>query len=360
MLEQLLTTGTPAFAKISDLAQFLAVVFLCAGALYLVYRKTAPNTPSEVEFASTIFILTISIGLLVSIIKQAPLISFGLFGAMSIVRFRAQIKQPKRMIFVFMAAAIGVCCGAGEFLTTIAGTVVLSVVALAFFSPAHARLSARLSAVSNTPLVAEDRRWGLDIVPTVLRDGQRMRTLVVVDENTHEALALVADGSLSGSRVVDELERLIVERGRPSALISDTWPEFGSRTARDWKKERDVDWQWVELSSTLDPEPFLVTFLRLLPDDCFKSGGFANIAEAQVALANWRDGYNGRLLSAREPHAASSASAKRAPSPPLGDPASGTGMAVAVPDPATKPGAALATEAAAPFLRAVQSKRPLV
>ena len=62
------------------------------------------------------------------------------------------------------------------------------------------------------PVAANDR-WSLDFVSDQLTDGRRFRILTVVDDCTRECLALVADTSLSGSRVVRELDRLMTERG---------------------------------------------------------------------------------------------------------------------------------------------------
>jgi len=115
--------------KLDAIIKFMVVGSICAGVVTYVYRLISPKKADEIEFGATLFLLTISIGLLVSIIKQAPAISFGLFGAMSIVRFRAQIKKSRRMVFLFMATVIGVCCGAGEYLVTVFGTIMLAGVA---------------------------------------------------------------------------------------------------------------------------------------------------------------------------------------------------------------------------------------
>jgi putative transposase len=57
-----------------------------------------------------------------------------------------------------------------------------------------------------------NQRWSLDFVSDVLADGRRFRVLVVVDDFTRECLALVADTSLSGHRVIRELDRIVALR----------------------------------------------------------------------------------------------------------------------------------------------------
>ncbi len=71
-------------------------------------------------------------------------------------------------------------------------------------------------------------RWSLDFVSDALTDGRRFRDLAVVDDYTRECLALVADTSLSGIRVVRELDAIIARRGRPSAIVSDNGTELTS------------------------------------------------------------------------------------------------------------------------------------
>ncbi len=59
-----------------------------------------------------------------------------------------------------------------------------------------------------------------------LTDGRRFRVLTVVDDCTRECLALVADTSLSGTRVARELDRLLIERGKPRMVVSDNGSEL--------------------------------------------------------------------------------------------------------------------------------------
>src|SRR5207249_11340991 len=90
-----------------------------------------------------------------------------------------------------------------------------------------------------TPL-APDQRWSLDFVSDQLTDGRRFRILAVVDDCTRECLALVADTSLSGLRVARELDRLIVERGRPKIIVSDNGTELTSNAILAWADQSRV------------------------------------------------------------------------------------------------------------------------
>ena len=67
-----------------------------------------------------------------------------------------------------------------------------------------------------------NQRWPLDFVHDQMADGRRLRILAVVDDYTHECLALVADTSISGIRVVGELDKIVAVRGRPRGIVSET------------------------------------------------------------------------------------------------------------------------------------------
>lgn len=66
-----------------------------------------------------------------------------------------------------------------------------------------------------------NQRWSLDFLSDAFADGRRFRIFAVVDDFTRECLALVADTSLPGLRVVRELEAIVAVRGRPSMCVSD-------------------------------------------------------------------------------------------------------------------------------------------
>jgi putative transposase len=72
-------------------------------------------------------------------------------------------------------------------------------------------------------------RWSLDFVSDAFTDGRRFRILAVVDDFTRENLALIADTSLSGARVVRELQALCEQRGYPTTIVSDNGTELTSR-----------------------------------------------------------------------------------------------------------------------------------
>ena len=93
---------------------------------------------------------------------------------------------------------------------------------------------------------APNQRWSLDFVADQIADGRRFRILAVVDDFTRECLTTVVDTSLSGERVVGELDRLIVERGRPLVIVSDNGTELTSRAVLRWAALQRIAWHYIE------------------------------------------------------------------------------------------------------------------
>ena len=101
---------------------------------------------------------------------------------------------------------------------------------------------------SRKPMVLPDgpnQRWSLDFVSDALTDGRRFRILAVVDDYSPENLVLVADTSLSGHRVVRELDCIIAERGMPRTIVSDNGTDFTSMAILKWVQDTGVDWHYI-------------------------------------------------------------------------------------------------------------------
>lgn len=78
-----------------------------------------------------------------------------------------------------------------------------------------------------------------------MADRQRFRVLVAVDDFARECLALVVDTSLSGRRVVRELDRLVELRGRPVTIVSDSGTELRSHAILRWQEDSGIEWHYI-------------------------------------------------------------------------------------------------------------------
>jgi putative transposase len=93
---------------------------------------------------------------------------------------------------------------------------------------------------------AASQRWSLDFVSDAFTDGRRFRILIVVDDFACENIALVADTSLSGARVVRELDKAMAAQGRSNTIVSDNGTEFTSMAILKWVQETGLDWHYIK------------------------------------------------------------------------------------------------------------------
>ena len=122
---------------------------------------------------------------------------------------------------------------------------------------------------TRTPMtvpMAPNDRWSLDFVSDQLTDGRRFRVLTVVDDCTRECLALVADTSLSGTRVARELDRLVIDRGKPKMVVSDNGSELTSNAILTWADQSRVAWHYIAPGKPMQ-NAFIESFNGRLRDE---------------------------------------------------------------------------------------------
>tara|TARA_Y100000590_G_scaffold374991_1_gene439624 strand:- start:1478 stop:2170 length:693 start_codon:yes stop_codon:yes gene_type:complete len=90
--------------------------------IQITYNKTAQTLSSVKNFSNSFIILGLTTAIIITIVKSSLALSLGLVGALSIVRFRAAIKEPEELVYLFLIIAIGLGCGAGRLIVTSLGT----------------------------------------------------------------------------------------------------------------------------------------------------------------------------------------------------------------------------------------------
>jgi putative transposase len=129
---------------------------------------------------------------------------------------------------------------------------------------------------------AINQRWSLDFVADALSDGRRFRILCVVDDFSRECLATVVDTSLSGVRVVRELDRLTAERALPRMMVSDNGTELTSCAVLRWATGR-LEWHYIEPGKPVQ-HAFVESFNSKLRDECLNEHVFLKGPQEQPPL----------------------------------------------------------------------------
>ena len=99
---------------------FAAFLSFVVQIFYVKYSSTLSN---KYDFSKNFTTLGVATAIIITIVKSSLALSLGLVGALSIVRFRAAIKEPEELIYLFIIIAIGLGCGAGQIKIIFSGVI---------------------------------------------------------------------------------------------------------------------------------------------------------------------------------------------------------------------------------------------
>ncbi len=103
------------------------------------------------------------------------------------------------------------------------------------------------------PPRAANHIWAYDFVFDACANGQQIKSLAVVNEFTHECLAIDVAGSIRAYRVIDLRSSLINVDGAPAFLRSDNGPEFVSQSILKWLPENRIETALIALPRPIPP-----------------------------------------------------------------------------------------------------------
>lgn len=140
------------------------------------------------------------------------------------------------------------------------------------------------------PLLA-NQVWSMDFVFDRTAEGRVIKNLTVVDDATHEAVAIVAERTMGGNHLVRVLEQLVKTRGLPKAIRTDNGKEFCSRAMLMWAHTRGVQLLLIEPGKP-NQNAYIESFNGRLRDECLNEHWFASLQHARVVVEAWRKEYN--------------------------------------------------------------------
>jgi len=144
------------------------------------------------------------------------------------------------------------------------------------------------------PILVEAKpnaRWSLDFVHDQLSNGRRFRILNILDDVTKECLAAVPDTSISGKRVVRELDAVIARRGMPGLIVSDNGTEFTSNAVFGWAQGHWIAWHYIAPGKPMQ-NGICEAFNGRMRDELLNETIFYDLDHARAVLARWVKSYN--------------------------------------------------------------------
>jgi uncharacterized membrane protein YhiD involved in acid resistance len=134
--------------SITSVALTIAVTALLGVYLYMVYRLVSRKAFYSKSFNISLVAMAMITAAIILAIQSSVVISLGMVGALSIVRFRTAVKDPMDLVFLFWSISVGIICGAGLYGMAVMLSLCVTVVILLldFFPTFHAPMLLVLSA----------------------------------------------------------------------------------------------------------------------------------------------------------------------------------------------------------------------
>ena len=121
-----------ASVSILDMVLAMVLAFGLGLFIYLIYKKTYQGVMYSSSFGLTLVALTMITTLVILAVTSNVVLSLGMVGALSIVRFRTAIKEPLDIAFLFWAIAAGIVLAAGMIPLAVFGSIVIGLILLFF------------------------------------------------------------------------------------------------------------------------------------------------------------------------------------------------------------------------------------
>ena len=133
--------------------------------------------------------------------------------------------------------------------------------------------------------------WSMDFVFDRTAEGRVLKCLTIVDDATHEALAVDVERAISGHGVARVLDRLALSRGLPRIIRTDNGKEFCGRAMIQWAHEKGVTLRLIEPGKP-NQNAYIESFNGRLRDECLNEHWFPNLMQARALIEAWRREYN--------------------------------------------------------------------
>ena len=133
--------------------------------------------------------------------------------------------------------------------------------------------------------------WSMDFVFDRTGEGRVLKCLTIVDDATHEAVAIEVERAMSGLMLTRVLDRLALSRGLPRVIRTDNGKEFCGKAMVEWAQARGVDLRLIEPGKP-NQNAYIESFNGRLRDECLNEHWFTSLLQARTVIETWRREYN--------------------------------------------------------------------
>lgn len=138
---------------------------------------------------------------------------------------------------------------------------------------------------------AANEVWSMDFVFDRVASGRVIKMLVIVDDATHEVVAIVPEHAIGGDHLVRILDQVCALRGRPTVIRSDNGKEFTGKAMLTWAHRNNVALRLIEPGKP-NQNAYVESFNGRLRDECLNEHWFTSLLHAKAVIAIWTREYN--------------------------------------------------------------------
>ena len=138
---------------------------------------------------------------------------------------------------------------------------------------------------------AANQVWSMDFMFDRTGEGRTIKCLTIVDDATHEAVAVVPERAIGGLALTRILDQLSVKRGLPRVIRTDNGKEFCGRAMLTWAHQRGIALRLIEPGKP-NQNAYIESFNGRFRDECLNEHWFTTLAQARVIIDAWRREYN--------------------------------------------------------------------
>ena len=152
----------------------------------------------------------------------------------------------------------------------------------------------KVSVSERQPLLrptAANQVWSMDFVFDRTGEGRVIKCLTIVDDATHEAVAIVPERAIGGQMLTRILDRLSLSRGLPEVIRSDNGKEFCGKAMLSWAHARGVQLRLIEPGKP-NQNAYIESFNGRFRDECLNEHWFTSLPHACLVIEAWRREYH--------------------------------------------------------------------
>jgi putative transposase len=152
----------------------------------------------------------------------------------------------------------------------------------------------KIPVADRQPLIRPGRAnevWSMDFVFDRIASGRTLKCLVIVDDATHEAVAIVPEHTIGGDHLTRILDGICSQRGKPIVIRSDNGPEFTGKSMLIWAHRHGIALRLIEPGKP-NQNAYVESFNGRLRDECLNEHWFMSLAHARALIESWRREYN--------------------------------------------------------------------